>query len=369
MKQKIAKLLAVNVPLTACNLKCHYCYISRQNRWNEGTPAHKYDPDKIERAFMPERFGGVCLINLTGKGETMIPPMMPEIIRRLLRQGHYLEVVTNGTLVQRFEEIASFEPELLSRLEFKFSFHYLELKRLNKLEDFFYVVDLMRSKGCSFTIELMPNDELLPYIDDIKAICLEKVGALCQLTIGRDDNDGRKILTNQSYDKYVSTWGAFDSDMFKFKIGLFNVKRKEFCYAGAWSLYINLATGEASQCYGFHPNQNIYKDLSNPVYFRPVGTHCKQPFCYNGHAYLSLGLIPELVTPTYYQIRNRVDSDGREWFSQSCKEAFSCKLCQTNKEYNCTQKLLFEVTQPCNYMKILITNKDKIKKKFRKKNK
>lgn len=61
MKQKIAKLLAVNVPLTACNLKCHYCYISRQNRWNEGTPAHKYDPDKIERAFMPERFGVFAL--------------------------------------------------------------------------------------------------------------------------------------------------------------------------------------------------------------------------------------------------------------------------------------------------------------------
>ncbi len=157
--------------------------------------------------------------------------------------------------------------------------------------------------------------------------------------------------------------------MFKFKLDLFNIKRKEFCYAGAWSLYIKLATGEASQCYGFHPNQNIYKDISKPVSFRAVGAHCKQPFCYNGHAYLSLGLIPELDTPTYYEIRNRIDNRGSAWFSAECKEAFSCKLCQANKEYNTLQKIIFEATRPLNFCRMILTNKDKIRKKFRKKDK
>ena len=83
---------------------------------------------------------------------------MPEVILRLLKQGHYLEIVTNGTLTNRFDEIALFPKELLHRLEFKFSFHYLELKERGWLDRFFDNVNKMRDCGCAFTVELMPND-------------------------------------------------------------------------------------------------------------------------------------------------------------------------------------------------------------------
>ena len=54
-----------------------------------------------------------CIINLTGGGETLIPKEMPQYIYQLLLQGIFLEVVTNGTLTSRFDEIAEFQRNLL----------------------------------------------------------------------------------------------------------------------------------------------------------------------------------------------------------------------------------------------------------------
>ena len=36
-----------------------------------------------------------------------------------------------------------------------------------------------------------------------------------------------------------------------------------------------------------------------PIRFEAIGCKCTQPHCYNGHAFLTLGDIPELNTPTY----------------------------------------------------------------------
>ncbi|MCH5186970.1 MAG: radical SAM protein [Oscillospiraceae bacterium] len=360
------KLIAVNVPIQACNLKCHYCYISQLNEWERNNSECKLQPELIGQALSSERLGGPCIINLTGKGETLIPKEMTNIIGILLKQGHYLEVVTNGTLTNRFQEIAQLPVEYLSRLEFKFSFHYLELKERQWIDRFFDNVRMMRQAGCSFTIELMPNDELVPHIDDIKRICIEKVGALCHLTIGRDDNNGRKILTKMPIDEYLRIWGQFESNMFNFKYSVFDVKRAEFCYAGSWSLYVNLLTGEARQCYGCLPNQNIYKDVSKPIKFRPIGKHCKQPFCYNAHAFMSLGVIPKIETPTYADIRDRVDNEGNHWLSDDIQKAFSTKLSNTNTKIEGIDKIKFYLDYPWHCVNILKTNKDKLMKRFKK---
>ena len=44
--------------------------------------------------------------------------------------------------------------------------------------------------------------------------------------------------------KYVNFlknyWKEFDSPLFEYKLSTFNVKRKEFCYAGAWMFTMNL---------------------------------------------------------------------------------------------------------------------------------
>lgn len=356
----IKKLVAVNVPLVACNLRCHYCYLSQLKNWDTPKTRVYYDVEKIKKAFSVERLGGISLINLTGMGETLLPEEMPKVIRALLENGHYLEVVTNGTLTKRFDEISKFPKELLERIEFKFSFHYLELLRLNILDQFFENVILMRDKGCSFTIELMPTDELIPYIDEIKTICMQKVGALCQLTLGRDDTDNRKLLTKMSPDEYVKTWETFDSEMFKFKYSVYNQKRTEYCYAGKWSLYVNLATGDVSRCYGCHPDQNIYDNIEKPLIFREVGHGCKNPFCFNAHAFMTLGLIPSIQTPTYADMRDRVTVDGQHWFSQKVTKAFSTKLYETNSGQSMLSRFIYYVSYPSYIVRELSYNRKKI---------
>lgn len=66
---------------------------------------------------------------------------------------------------------------------------------------------------------------------------------------------------------------------------IFQKKIDDFCYAGAWTLYVDLETGAAKPCYGQLSNQNIFKNPEQPIIFNPVGKHCRQPYCYNGHAF------------------------------------------------------------------------------------
>lgn len=342
---KIRRMIAMNVPIKNCNLKCHYCYVTAQKQIETGPAIFKYTPEEVARALSIERLGGTCIINLTGGGETLIPVEMTLYIKALLQEGHYLEVVTNGTIKKRFDEIAKFPRDLLLRLEFKFSLHYLELKRLGMLETFVNNVNLMRDSGCSITIECTPTDELEPYIDELKKFCIKNFGAMCQLTIARNDLTGSKeVLSEKSFDKYCELWKQFDSTMFSFKKDIFLRKCTEFCYAGCWSLYVDMGTGMAKPCYGQMYNQNIFANPDRPIKFNPVGKHCTQPYCYNGHAYLALGNIPELATPTYSDIRNRICDDGSEWEQSELKEAFSTKLYETNEVWSESEKMKYEST-------------------------
>ncbi len=367
--EKINKLICVNVPVKTCNLRCKYCYITQLKQWGEKLPTFDYDVDHIVKAFDKNRFGGTCLINFTGGGETLLPEEMVSIIRGVLENGHYVEVVTNGTVTKRFEQIAEFPEDILKRLEFKFSFHYLEFKRLNILDKFVGNVNLMRNKGCSFTIECTPTDELMQYAEEMKQFCLDNFGALCHLTIARTDTKSNKeILTDLSEDEYCRFWESFNSEMFNFKKDILKVKRNEFCYAGAWSLYVNLKNGDAQRCYGQPITQNIFADLNKPIEFKPVGHYCRQPYCYNGHAFLTLGVIPELDTPTYLDIRNRKCLDGSEWFNESGKSFYSSKLEDSNKKCSKFKRLTNTLTMPFSMLPKIWRNKDKIISKVLKRN-
>ncbi len=328
------------IPNNVCNLKCDYCYISQLPEWVKINDSFEYDVEYVAKCLSPERLGGVCLIHITGEGETLSQKDSVNPSELLLRQGHFMEIVTNLTATKVVDEFMSLPANLLERLEFKISFHYKELKKRNMIDRFFSNVEKVQKSSCSFTLELMPYDDLIEDIDDIKAICMKKVGALCQVTVGRADYlPSRTVLTKMSRDEYVRTWSQFDSPMFKLKMDLVDKKRKEFCYAGAWTLNVNMYTGEALQCYSQPYRQNIFKDLTKPIKFIPVGCHCAEPFCFNGHAHISLGCIPELDSPSYLEIRNRVREDGSEWFSNAGKEFYGSKLYETNKEYSPIQKL------------------------------
>lgn len=346
---KIKKLILMVIPNNNCNLKCEYCYISQMSDW-EKSAEMQYSPEHIAKCLSVERLGGIALVNLTGNGETMLQKNIVEIIKCLLQEGHYVEVVTNGTVRKRFEEIIILPQDLLDRLFFKISFHYKELVRLGILDSFYETVNLLKEHNIAFSLELMAYDEIENSIDEIKKSCLENIGAICQATIGRSDRKkGRDLLTNHTLEEYKTIWKNLDSPMQSFKLDILGVKRREFCYAGDWSLFVDLYTGNAKRCYRQPYDQNIFEDINKPIRFNAVGHYCLQPYCINGHSHLTWGVIPELNTPYYITMRNRTCSDSSYWINNSCKEFFMSKLVESNTRYSNIHKFFHTIAFPLTY--------------------
>lgn len=341
---RIAKLILAHNPVTTCNFRCEYCYITQLHQFDNVLPYFSYSAQEIRRALSQERLGGSCYINTCGGGETLLPHETVDYVRELLLEGHYVEVVTNGSLKERFKEIVNTYPkEALERLIFKFSFHYRELIRLKLMDTFFENVRLVKNAGCSYTVEMTVFDSLVSEIPEIQRVCMENLGALCHLTVGRDDTDKQiPIMTDYPPDAYKRIWDSFRSDMFDFKLSTYNVKRKEFCYAGTWSFYLNLGTGIATRCYQQSKKINIFDDIEKPIQFSPVGYDCPLPHCYNSHALLTFGLIPELDTPTYAQMRDRSCSDGN-WLTPKVLAFYSEKLKNSHNEWSPLQKKVVKV--------------------------
>lgn len=336
---KLKRYVECYVPITTCNLQCHYCYITIANKWKDEIKPLGHSAEEIASALSKKRLGGTCLINLCGGGETLLCPGIADVIKALLEEGHYLTVVTNGTITKVFRDIAEFPTELLRRLTFKFSYHYLEQHRLNITERFFENIKMMRDAGCSFTLEVTPNDELVPYIEDLKEESVRYLGALCHVTIARNDAQREiPILTQMSEEEFYEKWGQFESPLFDFKKTIFGKHQNKFCYAGDWSVYVHLGTGDMTKCYVGAKIDNIYENLDKPLHFEAMGCRCRTYHCYNGHSFLSLGDIPELETPTYSQLRNRTDAEGNHWLSEEVEAFLSCKLRESNKEYPAWKK-------------------------------
>ena len=334
----IKRFIDCKIPLQTCTLRCHYCYVTHNKLFENKIPVFKYDANFIGNALTQKRLGGICMFNLCADGETLLSSQVVEYIRAILEQGHFVMVVTNGTMTKRFDEIIKFPAHLLSHLFFKFSYHYLELKKRGLIELFFLNIEKVRNAGCSFTLEVTPSDELIPYIDEVKKTSLENVGALCHLTVARNDRiSSMPILTKLSREDYKKTWEVFDSELFNFKLSVFGEKRKEFCYAGDWSVCLDLGTGILRQCYCSASSQNIFDDIEKPIKFRAIGK-CREAHCHNAHAFLCFGDIPDMNSPLYSQVRNRVCVDGREWLSSDMKDAMSHKLLEKNRLYTLQER-------------------------------
>ncbi len=98
-------------------------------------------------------------------------------------------VVTNGTLSARFDQIVKF-PRLFWRGCLSNSFHYLELLRTGLMDSFFENIEKVMRAGSSFTVEITAADELIPHIEDIKRISMDKLGVIPHLTIARMTEPG-----------------------------------------------------------------------------------------------------------------------------------------------------------------------------------
>ena len=203
----------------------------------------------------------------------------------------------------------------------------------------------MREAGASFTLEATPSDELIPYIDEMKTMAVKEVGAICHVTVARDMHNRSiiPILTEKSPEDYYKIWSVFDSELFDFKFSAFSQKRKEFCYAGDWTSFLDMGSGILHQCYCSLYNQNIFDDVTKPIKFKAIGHYCQQPHCYNAHAFLTFGVIPELKTPTYATLRNRLCNNGSEWLYPKMKYFMTCRLKDQNLEYTNRDKYYSDI--------------------------
>lgn len=339
-KTKIKKFIDIHIPVTVCNLECSYCYVAHDHMRNTKPTPFKYSAREIGQALTAERLGGICHINMCGLGETLIPPQVVDITRELLSNGHYIFIVTNGTLTKRFEEFAQFPDDYKKRLGFKFSFHYLEFKKKKLLEAFYHNVELVRKAGCSISVEMTPDDELEPYIDEIKEECLKHFGAYCHVTIPRDvTQPGFKLQSKHSMEEFKKIWGTFESDMFDFKLSTWEQKRHEYCYAGAWSGLLNIGNGQLTACYGSKIIQNIFDEPTKPIDFIAVGKSCMLEHCYNGHSLLALGVIPSINWCRYSAERDRINkNDGKHWLTDEMRSFLSGRLEDDNEQFTTKEK-------------------------------
>jgi hypothetical protein len=283
---------------------------------------------------------------MCGVGETLIPNEIIEITRQILMQRHYVWIVTNGTLTKRFNQFANFPAELRKRLGFKMSFHYLELIEHGLLDCFFDNVKIVKNAHMSFSVEVTANDEAESHISEILELTKSKLGHYCHISLPRDEKDpDYTLMSKHSLEKFHRIWGVFDSPMLDFKVSTWMQKRKEYCYAGAWTYLLSLETGVLSTCYGQIYGQDFF-DLSKPIRDIPVGHHCKQSHCFNGHAFLALGDVLEVKGITYTDIRNRVASDESNWLTPEMKAFCSQRLQEGNKIFSNREKMWLELRKP-----------------------
>lgn len=320
---------------TECNFHCDYCYVWRKEDFHQGLVASEYSANQIRRALSKDRMGGVCHINLCALGETLFAKGIEDIIFELAAEGHYLSIITNGTLTNKISRILEFPDEIKERIFFKFSFHYEELLRTGLLEVFWENVKSVRMSSCSYSIEITPSDHLLDKIEEIKAeFNKNEDGALPHITFTRDANkEGLDLYSNLSLKEYEEFWKQFDSKMFDLKCRLYKRHISENCYAGCWSYRVNLVNGNLQGCYKQEIVDSIFENVEKPLPLLTVKNKCAMDYCFNNHAFIVWGDVPEIECETYLEMRNRETYDSRSWIKPIYKDIMSQKLYDNNFEY------------------------------------
>lgn len=285
------RFVNTNIPTNHCNLRCSYCYIGQTYGYDNKEMYEgglQYSFDHMKRCLTIERFGGVCLFNLCASGETLLFSKLPEIVEMLLGLGHWVSIVTNLTIEKTLNKILQLPKELLQYTFFKCSFHYLELKRLNLLDIFFYNVELLKQKGIAFTVELTVNDETIPFIDEIKTVSMQRLGALPHVIESRNEGEEHLYrLTKLPVDEHQKIWGSFESPLFNYQQKNWDKQITNFCYAGDWRISLEINDGSVHQCDCIFVDtrlQNIFEiDGGGGYPFTAIGGNCPLRHCYAAH--------------------------------------------------------------------------------------
>lgn len=333
---RIHKFIDLNLHgTTMCNFHCDYCYVWRRMGFHDSRILSTHTPKEIRAGLTQKKLGGICFINICARGETLLTENIVELVYELLQEGHYVSIVTNGTVSSVINELLEFPAEIQRRLFFKLSFHYLELNKRNLFDVFWNNVCKIRNTNCSYTLEITPFDGLVEYIPDIKEMFNEKEnGAIPHISYARDSTKkGYDVYTDLPIDEYNKIWSSFDSKMFDLKKEWYGKHITDFCYAGEWTYLVNILTGDIKPCYAQDPIGNIY-DKSFTVFPKnPVGNNCKMEYCINNHAFLAWGAVPSIDCSSYLDMRDRVRNDGQHWVKQPYYGFMKQKLSNNNYDY------------------------------------
>ena len=323
---KIQRYIECYMDRQACNLKCEYCYVSQRREISNKVRKFTHAPEFIASALSPHRLGGISLIGLCCDGEPLISDDYVTLIKLLLQEGHYVFLISNGTITKSIDKLCELPKDAVSRLFIRFSYHYFELKRLNLTKAFFENIRKIRECGGSISLLLVGSDDYIDYLDDIKETCMKELGALPHIDMVRDEVKGKdvslEIDSKYSYEKYTAIWEQFESTFFKVK-----EKTKELvpgkCYAGKRVLHLDLMTGMARRCSTGEFVDNIYEDISKPINFYMEPEACLMKYCPCSSMFFALGSrLNYQNMPTVYELWNRETKDGINWMNDESKEFF-----------------------------------------------
>lgn len=342
--EQIKRFFECLVPVTSCNLRCEYCYVAQLGGNSGKITECKYSAEQMQSALTKERLGGTCYFSFCGAGETLFHPELPSLVAALLKEGHYVNITTNGTFSKGIERLlALVRPEDCCHLLLSFSLHWIELQKRGLTETFAANVKAVKQAGCSILVQFNLYDGYLPHLDEIREFCLTHFGALPQVAATRKEEGTITLHTNMPVEEYLRIGRTFESPLFEFTMRNFNRPFHKFCYAGAWSFVMNMERGTIRPCYCNGAEVDIFADPESPVPIEPVGVFCHNAYCINSSHYLSLGNIPSMYgAVTYAGLRNR---EHAAWFTPELQAFLSQKLYAANEQKSFVGKIGWNICE------------------------
>jgi hypothetical protein len=292
----------------------------------------------MKKALSVERLGGTCMFNMVAQGETLLFGQLKELIEMVTSLGHYARIVTNGTLTEPLKKLMDMPTSSQEKLVIKFSTHYLELKKRGLLDKYFDNIKMIRDNNVAFSVELCASDEFVPYIDEIKAACIENVGAIPHIVELRNQEiPGYPRLTKMEINEYQNIWQSFDSPLFNYETRNYEKYQNKFCYGGEYGMVFSWQTGEVSSCSceGNKRIFNIFENPEEPLNFVAVGRNCPSAHCFTNYMWsVFAGNYDDYPMPTYAEERDRTTPDGRHWLTPIFREVYSQRCSQFHNPYS-----------------------------------
>ena len=292
---KPSRFIAVKLPCYRCNLNCQYCY-APERRSKIKSEALFAPITDITSALHPKNMGGRCVINLFCDAEPFCSDYTNQLICGLLNSGHMVIISTNMTCTRQIRMLIGACAQKTRHLLFMASLHYNEILRLGLDEEFFDNLRFVRVNGASWQMRMCFAPEYVSKMDEIKRRCLREVGQIPIFSRYRASCECERTSIMPILDSYMPDVGE---PLYWLQKKLVDVKRTEFCWAGRYSMVLDLSNGSIRKCIAQPIEGNLFS-YSCGGDIEPVGKSCQSQWCSCGSQFLSWGLIPELQAQSYY---------------------------------------------------------------------